>query len=262
VTAVEPSSGASFERSWCLRVSALRALPLRRPRMGLSRPTSSARPIIPTVRECSGNGWRFAPYAPRPPSKMVSGPQTRLLSTSHGTNRDAFSVSDWGVFVSLVLIWGASFLFIAIRLDHFHPGVVTLLRVGFGAGTLALIPRARRTRVDRSDWPRVAVLGLIWIAVPLTLFPIAQQWIDSAVAGMLNGAMPIFTAAVSAALLKELPGTRQPVGLLIGIAGAAAISIPSAGGGTTAVVGVLLVLAATLCYAIATNIVTPLQQRY
>lgn len=193
---------------------------------------------------------------------MVSGPQTRLLSTSHGTNRDAFSVSDWGVFVSLVLIWGASFLFIAIGLDHFHPGVVTLLRVGFGAGTLALIPRARRTRVDRSDWPRVAVLGLIWIAVPLTLFPIAQQWIDSAVAGMLNGAMPIFTAAVSAALLKELPGTRQTVGLLIGFAGAAAISIPSAGGGTTAVVGVILVLAATLCYAIATNIVTPLQQRY
>lgn len=66
---------------------------------------------------------------------MVSRPQTRVLSTSHGTNREAFSGADWALFLSLVLTWGGSFLFIAIGLDHFHPGLVTFLRVGFGAGT-------------------------------------------------------------------------------------------------------------------------------
>jgi drug/metabolite transporter (DMT)-like permease len=193
---------------------------------------------------------------------MVSGPQTRLLSTSHGTNRDAFALADWALFLSLVGIWGASFLFMAIGLDHFHPGLVTLLRVGLGAGTLALVPRARRSKIDRHDWPRIALLGLIWIALPQTFFPIAQQWINSAVAGMLNGAMPIFTALVSTLLLRELPGTRQVLGLLIGFAGIAAISLPSAEAGGTAAVGVILVLAATVCYAIATNIVAPLQQKY
>jgi drug/metabolite transporter (DMT)-like permease len=193
---------------------------------------------------------------------MVSRPQTRLLSTSHGTNREAFSFSDWGLFLTLVLIWGGSFLLIAIGLDHFHPGLVTFLRVGFGAATLALLPRARRSPVAREDWPRVAVLGIIWIALPLTFFPVAQQWINSAVAGMLNGAMPIFTAVVSVALLRELPGRRQALGLVIGFAGIAAISIPSAGGERTAIIGVLLVLAATICYAFATNIVAPLQQKY
>lgn len=193
---------------------------------------------------------------------MVSQPHSRLLSTSHGTNREAFSATDWGIFLSLVLIWGASFLFIAIGLDHFHPGLVTFLRVGFGAATMAVIPRARRSPVRRADWPRIVTLGVIWVALPLTLFPIAQQWINSAVAGMLNGAMPIFTAVVSVALLRELPGRRQALGLLIGFAGIAAISVPSAGGGTTAVLGIVLVLTATVCYAFATNLVAPLQQRY
>lgn len=193
---------------------------------------------------------------------MVSGPQIRLLSTSHGTNREAFSASDWGIFLSLVLIWGASFLFMAVGLDHFHPGLVTFLRIGFGAATVALVPRARTSPVAREDWPRIGVLAVIWIAVPLSLFPIAQQWINSAVAGMLNGAMPIFTAVVSTALLREFPGRRQAIGLVVGFSGIAAVSLPSAEGGGTTALGVVLVLAATICYAFATNIVTPLQQKY
>lgn len=193
---------------------------------------------------------------------MVSGPQTRFLSTAHGANRAAFGARDWALFVALVLIWGGSFLFMAIGLDHFHPGLVTFLRVGFGAATLALVPRARRQRIDREDWPRVMLLGLIWLALPLSFFPIAQQWINSAAAGMLNGATPIFTALVSVWLLRELPGPRQIWGLLIGFGGIAAISLPSAGEGDNASIGVALVLAATVCYAFATNLVAPLQQKY
>ena len=171
-------------------------------------------------------------------------------------------MTDWALFVSLVVIWGSSFLFIAIGLDHFHPGLITLLRVGFGAATLALVPGSRQTPIDRADRPRIAVLGLLWIAMPLTLFPIAQQWINSAVAGMLNGAMPIFTALVATLLLRELPGRRQALGLVIGFAGVAAISLPTAESGGTAVLGVVLVLTATICYAVSTNIVAPLQQKY
>jgi drug/metabolite transporter (DMT)-like permease len=103
---------------------------------------------------------------------------------------------------------------------------------------------------------------LIWVAIPLTLFPIAQQWIDSAVAGMLNGAMPMFTAIVASLMLRQLPGRLQAVGLIVGFAGIIAIAMPSAETGATAAVGVILVLLATICYGFATNIVVPLQQRY
>lgn len=170
--------------------------------------------------------------------------------------------TDWGLFVSLALIWGSSFLFIAIGLDAFHPGLVTLLRVGLGAGFLALIPRTRSVKIDREDRAKVALVALIWVAIPFTLFPIAQQWIDSAVAGMLNGATPIFTAMLATVLLRSLPGPLQIAGLAIGFAGILAIALPSAGSGTTAAIGVALVVLATVCYAVSLNIITPLQQKY
>jgi drug/metabolite transporter (DMT)-like permease len=187
---------------------------------------------------------------------------TRLLTTSHGTNREAFSASDWGLFVSLALIWGSSFLFMAIGLDAFHPGLITLLRVVFGASFLAMIPRTRAVAIERGDWPKIVALAVVWVAVPFTLFPIAQQWIDSAVAGMLNGATPIFTALLATFLLRSLPGPMQIAGLLIGFAGILAIALPSAGGSSTAAIGVILVVIATLGYAVSLNMVPPLQQRY
>ncbi len=187
---------------------------------------------------------------------------TRLLTTSHGTNREAFTMRDWALFVSLALIWGSSFLFIAIGLDAFHPGVVTLLRVLFGAGFLALLPKARASKIDREDLPKIIVLAAIWVAIPFTLFPIAQQWIDSAIAGMLNGATPIFTAVIATALHRALPGPLQITGLLVGFAGILAIALPSAGGGTTAAIGVVLVILATIGYAISLNMVPPLQRKY
>jgi drug/metabolite transporter (DMT)-like permease len=187
---------------------------------------------------------------------------TRLLTTSHGTNREAFSAGDWGLFLSLALIWGGSFLFMAIGLDSFHPGLVTLIRVAFGASFLALIPRTRSVKIEREDWGRIVTLATVWVAIPFTLFPIAQQWIDSAVAGMLNGATPIFTALLATFLLRSLPGPMQIAGLMIGFGGILAIALPSAGGGTTAVIGVVLVVVATFGYAVSLNMVPPLQQRY
>ena len=185
-----------------------------------------------------------------------------MLTTSHGTNREAFTPLDWGLFIGLALIWGASFLFMAIGLDSFHPGLVTWLRVGFGAMTIALLPQTRTTRVQREDLTNVRLLGLIWVAIPFTLFPIAQQWIDSAVAGMLNGATPVFTALLATLLLRALPGKLQMIGLIIGFVGIVAIALPSIGGGTTAAIGVLMVVVATVCYAIALNMVTPITQKY
>jgi drug/metabolite transporter (DMT)-like permease len=187
---------------------------------------------------------------------------TKLLSTSHGTNREAFTAGDWTLFLSLSLIWGSSFLFMAIGLDAFHPGVITLGRIGLGAAFLTLIPRTRAVRVERGDWGKIVVLAAIWSAIPFTLFPIAEQWIDSAVAGMLNGATPILTAILASILHRSLPGRMQTAGLLLGLGGVVAIAVPSAGSGSTAALGVVLVLVATVGYAFSLNMVPPLQQKY
>jgi len=186
---------------------------------------------------------------------------SRILSTAVGTNAQAFGPIEWSLFCSLSLIWGSSFLLMDIGLDTLHPGVVAWLRVVLGALALWLFPRARRP-VDASDWPRLVVLSLVWVALPFTLFPIAQQWINSAVAGMLNGGVPILAATVGALMLRKPPRGLQLAGLLVGLVGVVAVGLPSAGGGGTQALGVTLVLLATLCYAVALNIAVPIQQRY
>ena len=65
--------------------------------------------------------------------------RTRILQASQGTNIDAFGPTEWLLFVGISLLWGSSFLFIAIALDDWAPGLITWARVGFGAATLAAV---------------------------------------------------------------------------------------------------------------------------
>ena len=60
----------------------------------------------------------------------------RILSTAHGTHRGSFAAVDWLLFAAVGTIWGSSFLFMAIGLEAFQPGLVTWLRVLFGAALL------------------------------------------------------------------------------------------------------------------------------
>ena len=117
----------------------------------------------------------------------------RLLSTAEGTSSHAFTTRDWMMFLGVGLIWGSSFFFIAVGLQSLAPEVITPMRLVFGFLALGLFPAARQ-RVERTDWPRIALLGVIWMALPLSMFPFAEERVSSALTGMLNGANPMFTA--------------------------------------------------------------------
>lgn len=173
----------------------------------------------------------------------------------------AFTPADWAIFTSIAAIWGASFLFIAVGLESLEPGVVTLLRVGLGAATLNLVPGGR-ARIAREDWPRMLAVSVLWVGIPFTLFPLAEQHINSAVTGLLNGATPTFTALFAALFFGRRTTGPQLLGVAVGFVGIVLISAPSLGEGSTQAAGVGLVLLATVCYGIATNLVGPLQLKY
>jgi drug/metabolite transporter (DMT)-like permease len=177
------------------------------------------------------------------------------------TTGAAFTGSDWAIFSSIGLIWGASFLFIAIGLESLEPGVITSLRVMLGAATLAILPGAR-LRLLPEDRIRMVTLSIIWVGIPFTLFPLAEQHINSAVAGLLNGAVPMFTALFGVLLFNRRTNGPQLVGLGVGLLGVVLISLPSLTEGSSQALGVGLVLLATLCYGLATNLAAPLQVRY
>jgi drug/metabolite transporter (DMT)-like permease len=171
-----------------------------------------------------------------------------------------FATSDWLMLAGVSLTWGASFLFIDVGLEHFSPVLVAFGRVAFGALTLSFLPGVRKA-VPSSEWPLIAAMAVTWMAIPFTCFAIAQQWIDSSLAGMINAATPLFVAVVAAGAVRQLPSHVQATGLVVGFAGVVAISLPSIGEGSNAL-GIGLVLLAACLYGFAFNIAAPLQRRH
>ncbi len=169
------------------------------------------------------------------------------------------AVGDWALLVVPGVIWGASFLFIAEGLAATAPNGVTFTRILIGFLTLSLFPSARRP-VARADWAGTAALGVLWFAFPLSMFPFAEQHVSSALTGMLNGATPLFVAAVAGLLAGQVPGRGTLAGLVVGFGGAVVMALPALGGSTSAF-GVSLIVAALVSYGLALNVARPLQQR-
>src|SRR4029453_17627830 len=149
-----------------------------------------------------------------------------LIETAQGTRREAFGPREGGLPAAIAAGWGSSFLFIEIGLEHFGPGVVAFGRVAVGAVTLSLLRGSHRP-IERDDLPRVALLGAVWMAAPLLLFPIGQQWSAPSLAGLLNGAVPIFAAVTAATLLRRVPASRQLIGIAVGFLGVVGVLWPA-----------------------------------
>lgn len=171
-----------------------------------------------------------------------------------------FALRDWACLVAVAAMWGSSFLLIKIGLEDFSPATVAWLRILFGALALAVLPGARAPLRHRGDWGRVVLLGLVWMAIPFVLFTVAQQHIPSALAGMINGAAPLFTATFAVLIFGGVLTSRLLVGLGVGFLGVVAIGLPNVQG-SASLTGILLVLGATVFYGIAFNLSGPLQAR-
>jgi drug/metabolite transporter (DMT)-like permease len=173
-----------------------------------------------------------------------------------------FGPAEWGMTSAVAITWGASFLFIAIAIDHVATGVVPIARLFFGIVALACFPAARK-RIAREDMGRVALLGLVAMTIPFFLYPLAEQSVSSSVTGMINGSIPVTTVVAAAILTRTMPSKRRIIAVLIGFVGIAFISFGSVGDDKGASVhGVLFLLAATCCYAFTSILSREMQVKY
>jgi drug/metabolite transporter (DMT)-like permease len=169
--------------------------------------------------------------------------------------------ADWLLLVVPGVIWGASFLFIAEALGAVRPNGLTFLRILVGFLTLACFSAARAP-IPRSAYGQIAILAIVWMAFPLSMFPFAEERVTSAMAGMLNGAVPLSTAIVASFLARAMPARGVALGLAIGLTGTVLVAWPTLGEGQSSAIGVLLILLAVASYGFALNVARPLQLRY
>lgn len=167
---------------------------------------------------------------------------------------------EWALLLLPGLIWGASYLFIAQGLEVLAPDGITFARFAIGFLALSLVPGARRP-VRKSDRAGIALLGVVWLAFPMSMFPHAEQHVSSALTGMLSGVIPLIATGVAAIVARQLPSRTVVAGLAVGFAGAAAIAVPGLHAGSSSVQGVIQISAALVSYGVAINLARPLQQR-
>lgn len=161
----------------------------------------------------------------------------------------------WVLLVLLSVIWGSSFILIKKSLAHFNPYEVGALRVLIAG--IILLPLAL---MNIKKFPRKNLKWLLLAAVtgnfiPMFLFPIAETAVSSSIAGIINSMMPIFVILVGALFWNFGTTRRQVIGVLISFSGACILAFSGGEGGQLKLIPVLLLLLATLCYAISTTTV-------
>jgi drug/metabolite transporter (DMT)-like permease len=153
---------------------------------------------------------------------------------------------------ALAALWGASYLFIKIGLDDLSPAAVVFTRTALAA--LVLLPFAVRSGGMAPLWrraPWLVALGAVQVAGPFLLISAGERHIASSLAGILVASAPIFTAILAIWLdHSERLSTPGVVGVAIGLVGVALLLGVDLGGSSAALLGGLMVVLASVGYAI------------
>ena len=169
------------------------------------------------------------------------------------------TLREWFWIVFLGAVWGGSFIFNALLIRELNPLWVTAFRVGIGALGCWLFLMAMRKAVPRDPvlWLKLGLLGVLNYAIPFALFPLAQAQLASGVAAIINALTPIMTVIVSHFWLNgERMTWSKTVGVVAGFSGVAILASPALlADGNSRVWAIGACLLATLCYALALNIV-------
>lgn len=156
----------------------------------------------------------------------------------------------YGAFALLGLIWGTNFIFMKWAAALISPGQIVLLRILFGFVPLVLFALARRSLkwAHLRDLHHFVAMALLATAVYYFAFAKGTALLPSSIAGMLSGAIPLFSFVTAFAFLRQEPINRRTLmGLALGFGGVLLIARPwSAGEAGINTQGVLYMIAGSL----------------
>jgi drug/metabolite transporter (DMT)-like permease len=155
--------------------------------------------------------------------------------------------------MTVALLWGASFMFIKVAVRELAPATLILGRIGIAALTLAvvvpfLVGRRETVAAIRANAGWLVAVGLVNVALPFWLLSWGETRIDSGLASIIQGAVPIFNAVIAFGFFHEVRVTGlRLAGVAIGFVGVALLVGAQPQG---KVIGALAVVGMALCYAV------------
>jgi drug/metabolite transporter (DMT)-like permease len=150
----------------------------------------------------------------------------------------------------MCVIWGVPYLMIRVAVRELAPVTLVFGRTALGALLLAPVALFRgELRPLVRCWRPLLAYTAIEVAIPWVLLARAETKLSSSLTGLLIAGVPLVGAVVVTLTgEREQQGSRRWVGLLVGIAGVAAIVGLDLGAVDT--VAILEIALVAVCYAI------------
>jgi len=161
-------------------------------------------------------------------------------------------IINWVLLLSLVALWGTSFLGIKVSLQSFTPDQVVVLRLAIGAIVLIafMLARGKRLPTKPIAWAHFMLLGLVGNVLPFWFIAQGQVFVTSGMAGLLMAIMPLMTLILAHFFITgENLNRNKLLGFVFGISGIVLILGPTILGSENSLIGCLLVLSAAVLYA-------------
>ena len=186
------------------------------------------------------------------PAGISHGGET-LRSIDMGHSRSASGLNVWLALGIVYVVWGSTYLAIAIAVETLPPllyaGLRFLLAGLLLAGWLAL--RGVDLRISRRELAGAAAVGILLLAVANGLVVLAERTVPSGVAALIVASIPLWIV-VYRMIAGERVGRDLLAGVLLGLVGVAILVVPGGLNGTIDPVGSLLLFGATLSWALGT----------
>lgn len=172
---------------------------------------------------------------------------------------------DWALLALLTALGGSSFTFIRAAIETVPPPLVAIGRLWIAAAALFILMRAKRQSLPpvlirtedgmrlNAIWGSMIGVGIIGYSIPFLIFPWAQQFVESGLAGVYMAFMPLWTLGLAYFFADEKMSAFRVAGFLMGFAGVILLLGPEALSGVrqSGFVAQAGLLFATFCYAVS-----------
>lgn len=159
---------------------------------------------------------------------------------------------DWLSILFLGVVWGGTFMVVALALRGYGPVTVATARVVLGAMALTSVAVAMGRRLPRFDarlWAYLIPIGLLSSAVPFSLLSWGQSYVPSAFAGLSMASVPLFVLPLAYLFAGETLTRNKAMGFGLGFIGTLILLGPDILEGGPLVLPRLACIGAALCYA-------------
>ncbi|SHE97735.1 EamA-like transporter family protein [Ruegeria intermedia] len=165
-------------------------------------------------------------------------------------------IRDWSGVIALGLIWGGTFMVVAMALEGYGPITVATARTTLGAvmllALMGLSGRSIPSLTPGLAWS-VILIGILSTALPFVLLSWGQQYVPSAFAGLSMAAIPLMVLPLAHFFSDEPLNARRFVGVSLGFTGALVLIGPGLAqlGSGAEPLAQLACIGAALCYSVA-----------